>query len=371
MRVAVFTGPTLSRAEVFETIADAECFGPAAQGDLYRAALRNPVALGLIDGYFKRLPSVWHKEILWAMSRGIHVFGASSMGALRAAELEPFGMIGVGKIFEAFRDGVLEDDDEVAIAHGPTADSYQFGSEPMVNIRATLARALAEGVAPHSTIDALLAIAKRLLYGERCWDRILSLAGEQGPADLDRLRAWLPGSAVNQKREDAVAMLRTIRDFLETAPGPKKVSYVFEETLYWREFVESGSDPDALEGPDRAVLEALRRDPAAWERAEAAALGWWLAEEQAGREGHRPAAAVLLGLAEEFCRRNGIRDQAGVTAWLERNHASRADLDRCLEREALARRACATAPAALTRCVLDYLRRTGEYALLLATPKKP
>ena len=59
-------------------------------------ALERPVAIGLIDGYFERVPSVSHKEILWAMSQGIVVIGAASMGALRAAELAPFGMLGVG-----------------------------------------------------------------------------------------------------------------------------------------------------------------------------------------------------------------------------------------------------------------------------------
>ena len=75
-------------------------------------------AIGIIDGYFENIPSVWHKEILWAMSQGIHVFGSASMGALRAAELAPFGMEGVGAIFEAYRDGWLEDDDEVASEDG-------------------------------------------------------------------------------------------------------------------------------------------------------------------------------------------------------------------------------------------------------------
>ena len=89
-----------------------------------------PQAIGIIDGYFQWAPAVWHKEILWAIQQGVHVFGAASMGALRAAELAPFGMRGVGRIFEAYRDGVLpgsgdepfEDDDEVAVVHGPAGE---------------------------------------------------------------------------------------------------------------------------------------------------------------------------------------------------------------------------------------------------------
>ena len=82
---------------------------------------------------------------------GIAVFGASSMGALRAAELHEFGMVGVGQIFEMFRDGVLEDDDEVALQHGPEELNYLPVSEPLVNIRATLKHAFEEGVIENQT----------------------------------------------------------------------------------------------------------------------------------------------------------------------------------------------------------------------------
>ena len=150
MSVCIFVGPTLSR-EAVVSVLDAQCLPPAAQGDVYRAARLRPRAIGIIDGYFSGAPSVWHKEILWALSQGIAVFGSSSMGALRAAELHSFGMRGVGRIFEWFRDGVLEDDDEVAVVHGPAELGFAGASEPMVNVRATLARAVAEGVITPAT----------------------------------------------------------------------------------------------------------------------------------------------------------------------------------------------------------------------------
>ena len=145
MTIVVFVGPTLSREDI-AACGDTVCLPPVAQGDVYRAAQRRPLAIGIIDGYFSGAPSVWHKEILWAMSRGIPVFGSASMGALRAAELHAFGMRGVGRIFEAFRDGELEDDDEVAVVHGPAELGHIQVSEAMVNIRASLARAETEGV---------------------------------------------------------------------------------------------------------------------------------------------------------------------------------------------------------------------------------
>jgi len=138
--VYVFTGPSLS-AEQSRELLDAVYLPPVSQGDVYRVALKRPQAIGIIDGYFERVPSVWHKEIMWAMKEGIHVFGSASMGALRAVELEAFGMEGVGAVYEAFRSGELEDDDEVAVVHGPAETGYLSVSEAMVNIRFTLARA--------------------------------------------------------------------------------------------------------------------------------------------------------------------------------------------------------------------------------------
>src|ERR1700745_3074106 len=99
MTSIVFIGPTLAPEEV-AAAGDFISLPPVSQGDVYRAARSRPRAIGIIDGYFSGAPSVWHKEILWALSRGIAVFGSASMGALRAAELHPFGMRGVGRIFE-------------------------------------------------------------------------------------------------------------------------------------------------------------------------------------------------------------------------------------------------------------------------------
>lgn len=95
VKTIVFSGPSISRDAV-EAVQGVEWQAPVSQGDVYRAAQTAPDVIAIIDGYFEGVPSVWHKEILWAMSRGIHVFGASSMGALRAAELHSFGMRGCG-----------------------------------------------------------------------------------------------------------------------------------------------------------------------------------------------------------------------------------------------------------------------------------
>jgi len=247
MKAVVFLGPTLPLDDA-RGLLDATFLPPVAEGDVYRAALDGPDAMGLIDGYFEVIPAVWHKEILFALSRGIHVFGASSMGALRAAELAPFGMEGVGGIFEAYRDGVMEDDDEVAVLHGPAELGYPSLSEAMVNIRDTLAAARAAGVIASDTVGALESLAKGLHYRERAYGEILTLGRASGlpDADLTRLEGWLPEGAVDSKRADARRMLQVISERFARGLEPKRVMFNFEHTTLWERATQlATADPPA------------------------------------------------------------------------------------------------------------------------------
>lgn len=366
MSVVVFAGPSISAADV-RGILPAECLPPAAQGDLYRAALGRPVAIGLIDGYFERVPAVWHKEILWALSQGIHVFGSASMGALRAAELAPFGMIGVGVIFEAYRDGTLEDDDEVAVAHGAADSGYRAGSDAMVNIRATLARALSAGVVDDQTAATLTRLAKRLFYAERSYARLLELGRDAGvpAAILDCFGRWVGSGGVNQKRDDAAAMLREMRTCVESGRPLAPLTFVFEETLWWQQLKASAAEA-GLAADDSLALERLSRDPVAWERAVAAALGWQLALQDAQRGGRLPEAVTLLSQADALCRRHGLGDAAAVDLWLAENRFTRRELEHLLETSAMAAGHLQQAADTLTPVLLQYLRWTGDYARLVA-----
>ena len=255
MNACIFAGPTLPLRDDARKVA-ATWRPPAQHGDVYRAVcLLRPRAIGVVDGYFESVPSVWHKEILWAMQQGVHVFGAASMGALRAAELAPFGMRGVGVIFEAYRDGVLEptadafeDDDEVAVTHGPQDSGYLPGSEAMVNIRCTLAKAERAGVIDAETRARLVDLAKSLFFPERSYERLLS------EVPVPALEAWLPAGRVNQKRDDALALLRAMRAFLDADPGRADARFHFEHTTLWERAVAAmRAQPQPLPGVPRAT----------------------------------------------------------------------------------------------------------------------
>ncbi|MEZ4368577.1 MAG: TfuA-like protein [Kofleriaceae bacterium] len=111
----VFVGPSLPAAEVRARLPGAVVAPPAAAGDILRWATqaRPPRRLALIDGFFERMAAPWHKELLYALERGLEVYGAASMGALRAAELDRFGMIGVGRVYRGYATGAIVADDEV------------------------------------------------------------------------------------------------------------------------------------------------------------------------------------------------------------------------------------------------------------------
>jgi hypothetical protein len=253
MTLYIFTGPTLRATEGKQQI-DALFFPPAAQGDVYRAALSKPVAIGIIDGYFERVPSVSHKEILWAMAQGVHVLGAASMGALRAAELSLFGMEGVGHIYEAYARGDLKADDEVAVAHALAEDGYRPLSEALVNLRATLRAAELAGVLPAATREQLEEVAQGLFYPDRCYPLLFQRAAEEGlpPAHLEALQAFLPEGRVDQKRLDALALLQAMRERFAGGAEPKRVRYHFEPTDAW-EHIRERADRRAVEPALTAV----------------------------------------------------------------------------------------------------------------------
>jgi hypothetical protein len=54
--------------------------------------------------------------------------------------------IGIGDVFRAYHDGRIEDNDEVALQHGPAELGYVPLTEAMANVRATLATAIRAGV---------------------------------------------------------------------------------------------------------------------------------------------------------------------------------------------------------------------------------
>jgi hypothetical protein len=197
----VYLGPSLSLIQAKEIFPEAWYFPPARCGDITHGLRLNPRAIVIIDGYFDHTPSVWHKEILLALERGVFVYGCSSMGALRAAELAEFGMIGSGSIFRQFHSGLLKDDDEVAVLHGPSESNFRAVSDAMVNIRVSLSEAYARGLLSKDEIAKITRSAKRQYYGDRT---ILGAANDAG------VRFQKSMQTISQKQLDAIELLNRL-----------------------------------------------------------------------------------------------------------------------------------------------------------------
>src|SRR5215469_8224969 len=197
----VFLGPSLAREEA-EQILDADYLPPICKGDL--AKLPEHVRfVGIVDGEFYQSLSVSPKEILKLLRRGVTVLGASSMGALRAAETWKLGTIGVGRIFEMFRDGILDADDEVALIY--ERDTYRNLSTPLVNLRAALDMAAANGVIDEQEKTDLLLKMKSRYFPDRSHHALQSLC----PKLRDYFRT---ASLPDIKRDDALELLHTLRN---------------------------------------------------------------------------------------------------------------------------------------------------------------
>lgn len=205
-RIVVFLGPSMPHDEA-RSILDADYRPPARRGDVLAAAKEGADIICLIDGVFFQDSSVAHKEILEALRMGVRVIGASSMGALRAAEMDAYGMEGVGEIYRAYRSGELVADDEVALVFDPVTLAPL--SEPLVNIRHNLRLAVHEGFIDEQTAADLLEIARSRYFPSRSYENLMKDAAGRVPEEkLLQFRRFLERRRADLKREDAIRALR-------------------------------------------------------------------------------------------------------------------------------------------------------------------
>ncbi len=240
-RPIVFLGPTLSQAAAAE-LCNFEFRPPAAMGDITRAVGKNPIAIILIDGVFEDQPSVWHKEILYALSRDIVVIGASSMGALRAVELDAFGMTGYGMIYDAFAAGQLNDDDEVAVVHGPSELNWQVLSDAMIDIRGFIAEALLAGIIQEEEAERVISHAKTQYFKFRSLETSIrsALRASRTHVEIEQICVWFAQSGPGLKERDCRELLMKATDIIERGKCNLSLRSEFVPTVYLRRLEKHG-----------------------------------------------------------------------------------------------------------------------------------
>jgi hypothetical protein len=210
LKACVFVGPSCGAIEVPLGV---DRFGPASLGSIFLAVNEGYERIGLVDGLFGNVPSVWHKEIIFAICNRIPVFGSSSMGALRAAELWGYRMQGVGRVYRYFRSGMLTDDDEVCVLHATQELGFEELSLPMVNIRRTLSILKKIKRIDTPEMNPLVHRIKETHFSSRTIDRILELAVElRGSRWAHKLCDGFVSNYDNVKQKDYQQLISVLLD---------------------------------------------------------------------------------------------------------------------------------------------------------------
>ncbi|MDH5806223.1 MAG: TfuA-related McrA-glycine thioamidation protein [Candidatus Methanomethylicaceae archaeon] len=212
MKIIVFLGPSLPLNEA-KNIISVEYRPPAGRGDVLKAMDEGAKIIGLIDGVFYQRAAVSHREILSAIKNGVMVIGGGSIGAIRASELDIYGMIGVGEIYKWYKQGKIIGDDEVAVAFHPI--TYQPISEALVNIRATLDFIKNMGKISEEEVNLILRIAKETPFYLRSYNRILQKAIlELGKERVKEIAELVNYNKIDQKKLDSIEVLKKIKSII-------------------------------------------------------------------------------------------------------------------------------------------------------------
>lgn len=216
VKIIIYAGlslPFSEAKEILDTTDDIEVIykRPVQRGDLNQAVKEHPDIIAIIDGVFHQNSAVGHREILDVIKKGIKVYGASSMGALRASELDSLGMIGTGYCYKQYATGEIDSDDDVAVMLD--SETLEALSIPLINMKYVFENAVSENILTDDEKDELLTIAKKTYYPKRNYAQTLSqssLSENKKNELVDYIRI-----SKDIKKEDAKELLECIKNEIQ------------------------------------------------------------------------------------------------------------------------------------------------------------
>jgi hypothetical protein len=125
MKIKIYAGSSLSKAEALKILPNADYAEPIKRGDIYEAVELGYNHILIVDGLYQDVLAVSPAELMDVLSFGVKLYGSTTMGAIRAAELEAYGMVGVGRIFNEVRNTLYFRDDFLGISQPFSCDSVQ------------------------------------------------------------------------------------------------------------------------------------------------------------------------------------------------------------------------------------------------------
>jgi hypothetical protein len=222
--VIVFLGPSLPHDRARQIFPEAQYRPPAKKGDLLRLAAaaaassgknKTTMMVGLVDGVFLQdYPPTPIEVYQLARMEGVTLAGAASLGALRAVELEKFGMVGIGRVFQLYKSGKINADDEVAVTFaggdGGSGD-FRLQSEAMIDIRYNLFLAHRKGVIGQKAKRVLASVAKGIYFPHRNYLDIAEEARRRAPGlqqEIDHFSSYIKSNRKSLKEMDAIQLLK-------------------------------------------------------------------------------------------------------------------------------------------------------------------
>lgn len=209
-RIKVYSELTLDQRLVHEYLPSACVAPPIKRGDLAEDAASYNVIL-IIDGRFHHDLAVTCVEIMDALRAGVAVFGASSMGALRAAELYSYGMRGIGRIFDYIRLGGDFRDDFLGQMFSESAGVVTALSPPFVDLHFALQNIVARAQISDDSARTIREVAADLYYMDRTNVNLRELLLSEDAAAETLAALELALKQPSQKRTDAVDALRAVQ----------------------------------------------------------------------------------------------------------------------------------------------------------------
>lgn len=216
VKILIYTGlslPFSEAKEILDSHDDIEVAykRPIKRGDLSHDIKENPDIIAIIDGVFHQNSAVGHREILSVMKKGVKVYGSSSMGALRASELDVLGMEGIGYCYNEYASGNVTSDDDVAVMLD--SETLEALSVPLISMNYVFTNAVAENIITKEEKDELIKITKETYYPKRNYAQTLS----QSSLDADKKGKLIDFIRTSKdiKKEDAKELLNHIKSVIE------------------------------------------------------------------------------------------------------------------------------------------------------------
>ena len=204
----IFSGPTLSRADVQRLSSNVVWHPPAIAGDLLQAQRQGFKHIILVDGQFGKAASVWHKEIIYLLAKGIHITGIASLGALRAIECQPYGMKAHGQVVDFITHSSDFDDADVMVnyidqpVHIATTLAH-------VNVALNMLAWQQAGYFTDTQTQWILDCSRQLYYQQRTLITLCKKIEEKNAQLSKTFKKHMQENYVDYKQQDVIHYLTT------------------------------------------------------------------------------------------------------------------------------------------------------------------